>query len=186
MFIAINLWRAYRTLDIQADDAPSGESRLSGSFFTVYVNVVAFEDSFGLQCAPQAGHSRRRSSPSYSSTSSQSPNRKKRRKSMSGMSGTSDNSDAEQHPDSSDEDKPLAASRSVKTRPGAGKGLPTALGVAHIVPRGEDGSRSAPNLKIKIEDVKLDHTQIDRLTSGVTVDVTSAAEEVILVALVVD
>ncbi|KAG8924227.1 histone acetyltransferase [Tulasnella sp. 417] len=105
------------------------------------------------------------------------PDSKRRRVSSSSLSDQGD---------SSDEDKPLASrgTTGAKTRPDgsvpqhpSGKKHTSGLGVAHIVPR--DGSGSGPGgLKIKIEqDAKLDSGQLDRLTSGVTVDVTSATEE---------
>lgn len=126
-----------------------------------------------------AGHSRKHSTTSTSSLSEDGgPESKRRRISSSSLSDQGD---------SSDEDKPLASrgTTGAKTRPDgsipqpiSGKKKTSGLGVAHIVPR--DGSGSAPGgLKIKIEqDAKLDSGQLDRLTSGVTVDVTSATEEV--------
>ncbi len=48
---------------------------------------------------------------------------------------------------------------------------------ASIIPR-EGDTDPKPPLRVKIEDVKLDHNQIDRLTSGVTLDVPSAVDEV--------
>ncbi|KAG9002515.1 histone acetyltransferase [Tulasnella sp. 427] len=125
----------------------------------------------------RTGHSRKHSSTSMSSLSDDAgPHSKRRRISSSSLSDQGD---------SSDEDKPLASrgTTGTKTRPDgtvpqhtAGKKT-SGLGPAHLVPRGGAGPASGA-LKIKIEqDAKLDSVQLDRLASGVTVDVTSATEE---------
>ncbi|KAG8906716.1 histone acetyltransferase [Tulasnella sp. 403] len=126
-----------------------------------------------------SSHSRKHSSASASSFDDQIQELKRRRISTSSLSDGAD---------SSDEDKPLASKsrpgRSIKTRPGqdpelyrgAGKKQTSHLGVAHKVPRGGDDDIKK-NLKIKTEDVKLDNQQLDRLTSGVTVDISSTVEE---------
>lgn len=121
--------------------------------------------------------SRKHSIGSASSLSEPSPGVKRRRTSSSSLSDEAE---------SSDEDKPLATKlsgpgTSTKTRPGesdqrSGK-TTSALGVAHIVPKAEDDSSAARPLKVKIGEVKLNDQQIDRLTSGVTVDTTSAVDE---------
>lgn len=106
------------------------------------------------------------------------PDQKRRRISSSSLSDQGE---------TSEEDKPLASrgTTGTKTRPDgtvpmkSSKKGTSGLGVAHIVPREGDSVRP-PALKIKTEqDSKIDSGQLDRLISGVTVDVTSAADDVL-------
>lgn len=69
------------------------------------------------------------------------------------------------------------SSMSTKTKPGVSGKAVSGLGVAHIVPKaGDEGERK--RLTVKVEKVEMTDQQVDRLTSGVTVDVSSATEEV--------